>query len=165
MYIKSLHRNSFIYSRACTLHNGFPSSKTKFFHVLMPILSSSFSPWLMSYSIQPSIHPFFHVPFLCFPFQDCVWYSIFLPFSLHLPTIIIVFPITHNIFFPTSTVSLTVSFQNSSFLNFIAGFFQNSISVATSLLACCIFRLHISAYTQKLKIIIFISIKTSSTLR
>lgn len=89
------------------MHNGFPSYKTKFLHMPMPFLSSSFSPWLMSYPIHPS---FLHVPFLCFPFQDCVWYSIFWSFSLHVLTVIIVFPITH-IFFPTTIVSLTVPFS------------------------------------------------------
>jgi hypothetical protein len=39
-------------------------------------------------------------------------------------------------------ISLMVPFRTFSFLDFLADFLQNSISVASNLFACCVFSVH-----------------------
>jgi hypothetical protein len=53
-------------------------------------------------------------------------------------------------FFPTPMTSLMVTFQTSSFLNFLADLLQKSISVASNLFACCVFSVHVSTPYSKI---------------
>jgi hypothetical protein len=52
-------------------------------------------------------------------------------------------------FFPTSMISLMVTFRTFSFLDFLSDL-QKSISVANNLLACSMFSVHVSAPNSKI---------------
>jgi hypothetical protein len=52
--------------------------------------------------------------------------------------------------FPTSMISLMVTFRNFPFLDFLADLPQKSISVASNLFACCVFSVHVSAAYSKI---------------
>jgi hypothetical protein len=56
-------------------------------------------------------------------------------------------------FFPTSMISLMVTFQTFSCLDFLADLLQKSISVASNLFACCVFSVHVSAPYTRSKIL------------
>jgi hypothetical protein len=53
-------------------------------------------------------------------------------------------------FFPTSMISLMVTFRIYSFLGFLADLLQKSISTASNLFACCAFSVHVSAPYSKI---------------
>jgi hypothetical protein len=119
-------------------------------HMSLSPLPSSLSPWLFMLRRTPSsVHLRLGLTYFPIP---CSSHSRVLRGNLFCGMLFTcsnhrnrLCSVTSNIIFPTSIIARMVPFGNCSFLDFHAGLLQKAISVASSLLAFCVFRVHVCA--------------------
>jgi hypothetical protein len=115
-------------SKVCPLYSGFPSPK-KFRHLSLSLVSFSVSPWFVMLRLTPSIHLSLSLPLLRVPYGS---HSKIFRGSLF-PGILFTCPnhrsrfslLTSKMFFPTSMITLMVTFRTFSFLDFHNVAFQH----------------------------------------